>query len=146
MTTAAVALGVMLMAGSYIFTDTFSKGFDQLFANAFKGTDVSISAQTPFDLEQFQQPPTMPESALAKVQSIAGVADAEGSIFDQTATILDKKGKPITLGGAPQSIASASSVKKLDSFDFPEGRAPRDAGEVALDQGTADRKDFKLGD
>lgn len=147
LTTIAVALGVMLMAGSYIFTDTFSKGFDQLFANAFKGTDVSISAETPFDLDEFSQaPPTVPASLLTRVKQIDGVEAAEGSIFSQGATILDKKGKPITLGGAPQSIASTSAVKALNSFGFPEGRAPRTDMEVALDQSTADRKDFKLGD
>ncbi|HWI22709.1 MAG TPA: FtsX-like permease family protein [Baekduia sp.] len=146
LTTTAVALGVMLMAGSYIFTDTFSKGFDQLFANAFKGTDVSISAQTPFDLDQIQQPPTLSLADVNKVKAIDGVAAAEGGIFDQTATILDKKGKAITTGGAPQSIASTSSVAALDSFEFPEGRVPTGPGEIAMDQSTVERKDFKLGD
>ena len=147
MTTAAVALGVMLMAGSYIFTDTFSKGFDQLFANAFKGTDVSISAKTAFDLDDFTQaPPTVPVAALARVKQVDGVKAAEGSIFDSTATILDKKGDPIGVGGAPQSIASTSSVPQLDAFDFTGGRAPRNPDEVALDESTADREDFKLGD
>lgn len=146
MTTIAVALGVMLMAGSYIFTDTFSKGFDQLFASAFAGTDVSVSARTAFDLDETQRSPTLPASVLARVEAVDGVAAAEGSIFDQGATILDKRGRPITLGGAPQSIASASTVPELDSFRFPIGRAPRTGGEIALDEGTADRERFELGD
>lgn len=88
----------------------------------------------------------MPASALERVKDVPGVAAAEGSITDATATILDKRGKAIKTGGAPQQIASTSGVEALNPFRFPEGRQPNAPGEVALDESTADRKSFDLGD
>ena len=43
LTALAVALGVTLIAGTYIFTDTITKSFDNIFTETNKGTDVALS-------------------------------------------------------------------------------------------------------
>ena len=41
----AVVLGVMFVAGAFVVTDTLSRSFDSVFADAYSQTDVGISAK-----------------------------------------------------------------------------------------------------
>ena len=43
LTSLAIALWVMLITGSYVFTDTFTHSFDKIFTASYKGVDVSIT-------------------------------------------------------------------------------------------------------
>ena len=47
LTTLAVALGVMLIAGTYVYTDTINGSFDQIFTQSYKGTDAVITPRQP---------------------------------------------------------------------------------------------------
>ena len=42
----AILLGVAFIAGSYVLTDTINRSFDDLFDEAYAGTDVAISSST----------------------------------------------------------------------------------------------------
>ena len=42
----AILLGVAFIAGSYVLTDTINRSFDDLFDEAFAGTDVAVSSST----------------------------------------------------------------------------------------------------
>ena len=44
LTTLAVVLGVAFVVGSFVFTDTLGRAFDNLFTDAFAGTDVTVRA------------------------------------------------------------------------------------------------------
>src|ERR1700704_2734445 len=81
LTALAVALGVTLIAGTYIFTDTITKSFDNIFTQSNKGTDVALSPKT--DLAGDSNPPPIPAAVLKRVQAVDGVAVAEGSVFSQ---------------------------------------------------------------
>ena len=41
----AVVLGVMFVAGAFVVTDTLSRSFDSVFADAYSQTDVGVSAK-----------------------------------------------------------------------------------------------------
>ena len=43
LTAFAVALGVTLIAGTYVFTDTINASFDTIFTEAYEKTDVVVS-------------------------------------------------------------------------------------------------------
>src|SRR3954449_10084755 len=81
LTALAVALGVTLIAGTYIFTDTITKSFDTIFTQTNKGTDVALSPNN--DLAGDDDPPPIPAKVLADVKKVDGVATAEGSVFSQ---------------------------------------------------------------
>ena len=142
LTAAAVVIGVSLISGTFILTDTIDRSFDNIFTTASKGFDVSISPHEAVK-QDFQDPPPMPQSLVTKVKSVDGVARVEGSVFSR-AVIYDKSGKRLSTQ-APNFVTNAGT-KPFDPFDYVEGHAPRAEGEVAIDRHTASAKDFKLGD
>ena len=140
----AVVIGVAFVVGTLVFTDTIDASFKNLFERTSKGVDVEVESRQPVKVD-FSAPPTMPASVLGKVKATPGVDVAEGSVSSDS-TLLDKKGKPIVSGGPPTLIVSTSGEKVFQVLDYPSGRAPQGAGEVALDRGTSKKYGFKVGD
>src|SRR4051794_37690927 len=146
LTALAVALGVTLITGTYVFTDTINASFDTIFKQSYKGTDAVI---TPRDLsggDRDEVSVAIPDRVLETVRRTRGVADAQGGIFTPGATILGKDGKPVGLGGAPRFIASAPRVQRFSVFSVADGRLPTSRGEGAIIKSTVDDEGFKLGD
>ena len=142
LTAFAVALGVTLVAGTYVFTDTINASFDQIFTKAYDKTDIVVSPGDAVNGQDDNRPP-MPASVLDKVRSTDGVTNAEGGIFDFGATVLTPQGKKIGQGGI---IASRRDDQRYELFDVAEGQLPSAAGQVAIDRSTAKRKHLKVGD
>src|SRR5919108_2861199 len=142
LTALAVLLGVMMISGTYVFTDTINHSFDRIFDTANKGVDVKVVPHKTVDAENVQQPP-FSESLLPRVQAAQGVAKAVGGV-DDIATVFDAKGKRTNKGGAPALLFSASS-EPFNPLTYVRGRAPANADEVTLDENTADRDHFKVG-
>jgi putative ABC transport system permease protein len=147
MTALAVALGVTLVSGTYVFTDTINRSFDEIFETATKVTDAVVSPrQTIKSIDDANQLPAFDDSLVDQVKAVQGVAVAEGGIFDQHGTILDKKGKRIGAGGAPNFITSHAEIARFESFELDKGRFPAGPDEVALDAQTAKKKKFAIGE
>ena len=146
LTALAVALGVTLIAGTYVFTDTINSSFDRIFSESAKGTDASITPQKTIDTSNNGgTQPTIPAEVLRQVRGQDGVQTADGSVFD-VGTVLGKDGKRIGQGGAPNFIASIAEQQRFDAFTLKEGRKPQTPDEVTIDASTARKQDFKLGD
>ncbi|MCW3050280.1 MAG: transporter permease [Solirubrobacterales bacterium] len=144
LTALAVALGVTLIAGSYVFTDTINASFDKIFAATNKGTDVALTARRPIKIDQGTRQ-TLPASLLSQVSAQPGVAAAAGSVTDQ-ATVFDAHGHRFGAGGFPGLVSSVSAVRRFQGSSIKTGRFPQAPGEAALDAGTAEREKVKLGD
>jgi putative ABC transport system permease protein len=146
LTVLAVVLGTTLIAGTYVFTDSINGAFDKIFTVSNKGTDAAITPHKTIDTSNNGgTQPTVPGNVLEEVRRSPGVATAEGSIFD-SGTILGKDGKRIGASGAPNFIASIADVPRFEAFTVTDGRKPRDADEATIDQATADKEGWKLGD
>jgi putative ABC transport system permease protein len=143
LTALAVLLGVMMISGTYVFTDTINHSFDRIFDTANKGVDIKITPHKTVDTQEIQQPP-FSESLLARVKSAGGVAKASGGVSDN-ATVFNKSGKRSNKGQAPALMFSASP-EPFNPLTYQQGRPPANANEVALDTSTADKQHFKLGD
>ena len=141
----AVALGVTLIAGTYVFSDTINRSFDRIFAASYEGTDVAITPNDDLETGDGDVPP-IPGDVLRRVQRIQGVDKVEGSVFDQNGTVLDADGDELGGGLSPKFIASAHSAERFEGFEYAAGRAPRSGDEVAMDRSTAKREDLALGD
>jgi len=144
LTALSVALGVMLIAGSYVFTDTINSSFDKIFTAAYKNTDVAVTPNDDLEADEMGSLDPIPADVVDKIKALPEVGDVSGSIFDQNGAILDADGDPISRG-APNFVASIHNVQRFESFQVAEGRMPQTADEVALDKSTAKRKDFEVG-
>ncbi|HKR99078.1 MAG TPA: ABC transporter permease, partial [Candidatus Dormibacteraeota bacterium] len=144
LTAIAVVLGVALIAGTYVLTDTIDRQFDQIFQQVRKGIDVSVTPKKLFNTDNQANPPAFPESYVAKVQQVPGVAKAAPGIFDN-GVILNNKGDKIGgSNGAPNFITS-DEPKPFDAFNYVAGHKPLANNEIAIDKYTADKQNWKVG-
>jgi putative ABC transport system permease protein len=143
LTALAVALGVTLIAGTYIFTDTINKSFANIFTQSNKGTDVALSPNS--DLSGDEDPPPIPASVLRRVEQVDGVAQAEGSVFSAGGSFRKADGSKLK-GQGFNAIAGAHDIQRFESFAPTDGHLPQTADEVAIPKGTAENNGFKVGD
>lgn len=142
LTGVAILLGAAMIAGTFILTDQVSGAFDDIFAKANEGTDVILTQKTAFDSQQ-QQPAPLPESLIATVQQVPGVAIAEGQIGALGGLVVD--GKYVgPAGGAPPLVFSTPS-DRFNSNTLVAGAFPSRRGEAAIDKGLADREGIRVG-
>ena len=81
---------------------------------------------------------------LAQIKQMPDVTQVAGQIND-VAAVVGKDGKIVKTGGAP-TIAATYMPPPFKAVTISQGRAPRGPDEIALDAGTADKEDFKVGD
>ena len=87
LTAIAIALGVALMAGTYILTDTINKSFASIFSTANRGHDVVITPTQSLGRETRAQTSPITEQMLAQVRATPGVAEASGEAAFVAATL-----------------------------------------------------------
>ena len=71
----AIFLGVALVGGTYILTDTINESFGEIFSESLKGTDVAITANTNISSDD-TGPPPFDASLLPRVRDVEGVEAA----------------------------------------------------------------------
>jgi putative ABC transport system permease protein len=149
LTAIAIVLGVAMISGTYILTDTINAGFNTIFTRSYKNADVIISGKAAFDNNNGNgvENPTFPESVLAKVKALPDVAAAAGAVTSQNTKLVGKNGKVITTGGAPQLGFSVNPRdQRFNPTSLATGAWPTGPNQVAIDKATATKKHFKLGD
>ena len=147
LTAVAIVLGVALVAGTLILTDSISKAFDNIFTDSRQGSSVVISGKSAFDLtdDSGATAPPLNESLLQTVREQPDVAAAEGSVNGEAQLIGDDN-KAIVYGGAPNlgfSIENGDS--RFNPLSLVEGSWPS-GDEVVIDGSTADKEGFVVGD
>lgn len=150
LTAISIILGVGFVAGSYIFTDTISSSFDDIFDDVFGSVDIIVKpAETSFEAPgsggAFSQT-TIPENILEDVRAIDGVDRAEGEVSG-LAQIIKEDGNIANTTGAPSFGFSWVDVPEFNPLVIqPGGRAPQDAGEVVIDVSTAETNGYEVGE
>jgi putative ABC transport system permease protein len=152
LTALSIILGVAMMSGAYVLTDTIDKAFDTIFVESYAGTDAVVSAKDPgisFEGEASQAPP-IPEETLDRVRGADGVAVATGAVSEDKAKLIGPDGEPIeNAGGAPArgfGIETGEEFERFNPLNLVDGRWPSGPGEVAVDEGVADDEDLAIGD
>jgi putative ABC transport system permease protein len=151
LTALAIVLGVAMMSGAYVLTDTIDEAFNTIFVESYAGTDAVVTgkgADISFEGETAQAPP-IPEQTLERVRNTPGVAVATGSVQEFQAKMLDPDGEVLGSGGAPAIAIGANTNAEYDRFNplnLVEGRWPRGAGEVVIDEGVANDEELGPGD
>ncbi|HWB57600.1 MAG TPA: FtsX-like permease family protein [Gaiellaceae bacterium] len=146
LTALAIVLGVALVSGTLVLTDSIDRAFDRIFTDIRSGSSAVISGKAAFDLTEGSgaTEPALEQSLLEQVKALPDVDEAEGSV-DGEAQVIGKDGKAIVNGGAPNlgfSIANGDS--RFNPLVLVEGDWPAD-GDVVVDKATADDQGFRLG-
>jgi putative ABC transport system permease protein len=148
----AIVLGVAMISGTYILTDTIDKAFSNLFTQSYAGTDAVVQGEGPDISIDGAAAPTPPVDAslLETVREVDEVSLATGGIYDETNTkILTADGDAVSTGGAPSfgfGIDTTPEYAQFNPLNLLEGRWPSAPNEVVIDAGTADGQSYALGD
>ena len=147
LTAIAIVLGVTMVSGTYVLTDSIDQAFDSIFTEVREGSSVVVSGKAAFDLSDGSgaSAPAFDESVLQDVRAVEGVQAAEGSVDSDTAQFIGDDGKAIVYGGAPNlgfSIANGDS--QFNPLTLVQGSWPGPQ-EVVVDESTADKEDFAVG-
>ena len=152
LTALAIILGVAMMSGTYVLTDTIDKAFSTIFDESYAGTDVVVSgkgADIDFQGTSATAPP-IDESLVDEVRALPNVEAASGSVSDETNTkIIGSDGKAINTQGAPSlgfGIDTSPEAERFNPLKIVEGTWPEGDGQVVIDAGTADREGYAVGD
>jgi putative ABC transport system permease protein len=147
----AIVLGVAMISGTYILTDTIDRAFKTLFTESYAGTDAVITGQgadISFQGDTTESPP-VDASLLETVRAVPEVEAAVGSVVDESSTkIVTPEGKAINTEGAPSfgfGIDTSAEVSRFNPLNLLEGRWPSGRNEVVIDAGTADKQGYDVG-
>ncbi len=148
LTALAIVLGVAMISGTYVLTDSIDQAFDRIFTDIRTGLERGHLREVrvrPRDGSGVTEP-TFDESLLDEVRALPAVAEAEGSVDSDTTQLIGDDGKAVVYGGAPNlgfSIADPDSP--FNPLTLVEGEWPG-PNEVIVDKETASKEDFEVGE
>ena len=152
LTALAIVLGVAMISGTYVLTDTIDRAFKTLFTESYAGTDAVVTGRG-LDISVDGESPPSPPVDASLLETVRGVDEAElatGSILDESNTkIVDKNGRAISSEGAPTfgfGIDTAPELSQFNPLNLLEGRWPAQPDQVVIDAGTADEQGYAVGD
>src|SRR5919202_5698809 len=105
LTAFAIVLGVAMVSGTYVLTDTIRSAFDQIFSGSYKNTAAVISGKSVVKFSNGGNA-TVSASVLQKVERLPDVQAAAGHIFDLNGSsdygkLIGRNGKPLGTSGNP---------------------------------------------
>ena len=146
LTAIAIVLGVALITGTYVLTDSIKGAFNGIFTSVYQGTDATVTGKSAFDLSGngTTLAPPFSDSLLPQIRALPDVSAAVGGVGGIAHIVVD--GKVVHFGGAPNLGFSVDAAQpELNSLVLVSGAWPG-ANEVVIDEATADKKSFHLGD
>lgn len=141
LTALSIALGVGLIAASYMFTDSLDAAFGDLFNTTLSGFDLQVRGEVDEELSFVQGAP-LPEALVAEIRATPGVTAASGSIVGFVNMASD--GESLAPGNTLSFVVSWPEL--VDAFELRSGNRPQNQGEGALDPATAQRAGLAIGD
>jgi len=149
LTAIAIVLGVAMISGTYVLTDTIKSAFSTVFTQVYKNTDAVITGQSAIGTDNTNSalPPSFPESLLGRVRNLPGVAAAAGGVSD-FAYLIGRDGKVISGHGSPSLAFSvhAHDDQRFNPLELVSGTWPVGPHEIAIDANTASKHGYQVGD
>jgi putative ABC transport system permease protein len=146
LTAFAVVIGVSMISGTLILTDTMQRTFDGLFAASYAETDAVIAGEQIVE-RSMGGTATVPASLLAEVRALPEVEAAGGTVMPpevDAAQILGRDGKAVAGESLGLSVDAANprfSPLRLKQGDWPAG-----GDQLVIDAGTARKQRYGVGD
>src|ERR671924_738381 len=149
LTAFAIVIGVSMVSGTYVLTDTMQKAFDGIFTASYEDTDAVITGKEVVAGSSSGAAP-VPESLLAEVRALPEVEAAGGTIGGDDsakAEILDDDGKALNRGDAPAlGLGYDTAQPQFSPLKLKEGEWAQGPSQVVIDAGTADHEGYRVGD
>jgi putative ABC transport system permease protein len=151
LTALAIVLGVAMVSGSFVVTDTITKAFDTIFTSSYRNTDAVVSRKSLVDYSNSGNGTVSP-ALLAKIRRLPEVQAAAGSIIDlnndtTNTKLIDRDGKAIDANGNPTfGFGVDPSQPRFNPLHLVAGSWARGPHDVVIDYNTAKKHDFAVGD
>src|SRR4051794_38850973 len=145
LTAFAIVLGVAMVSGSFVLTDTIQKSFDGSYGDTYKNADVVVSSRSALSSSTDSGPAAgFSDGLLQRVKALPDVAGTFGSVGGAVG-LVGRDGKVIGRGGGGAMSADPSGDQTLNQVELVRGEWPRNSGEIAIDESTADRETYEVG-
>ncbi len=148
LTAVAIVLGVAMISGTYVLTDSIDQAFDRVFGEIRESSSAVITGKSAFDITDGSgvTEPTFDEGLVDEVRQLPGVAAAEGSVDSDATQLIGDDGKAVVSGGAPNLGFSISDGESpFNPLTLLEGSWPG-PDEIAVDTATASNEGFEVGE
>jgi putative ABC transport system permease protein len=151
LTAFAVVLGVAMVSGTFILTDTINKAFDSIFQDSYSKTSAVISGREVVK-DAASGTATVPAALLERVRANGKVAEATGAIFNLSGTsdatkLVGKDGKPLgTSNNGQFGFGFDPRAERFNPLHLTAGRWASGPGQVVIDKGTAENHGYGVGD
>jgi len=144
LTGVAIVLGVGLISGTYVYTDTIAKAFDNIFEDAFSGIDIVVTAESELQFGESY----LDESVIGGLSDVEGIESVAPFIQGRGVAVLDGLGEPIGVNGPPKFAANfdEATTNEGGGFQLAEGTYPFGPDQIVVDAGVADSGEFEVGD
>ncbi len=142
----AIVLGVTFTTGTLVLTDTLHNTFTSLFNQIYQNIDYEVRGHVIFSSTgtvPVRNP--FPASVLEAVRRVPGVQVADGYV-NGYAQFIQKNGNAVSTTGAPTIGMSYFHDQQLSSLHLVSGAAPTTGTQVVMDEGTARKYHFRVGD
>lgn len=150
LTALAIVLGVALVTGTYVLTDSITGAFTTIYQNIYHGTDASITGRNAIgaglngSVGASAAAPSFSQSLLGRIRQLPDVRTAVGDVTGSIQLIT--RGRAISFGGAPTIGSSVDpSQPGLTALRLVSGHWPG-PDQVVVDTNTASRRDLHAGD
>jgi putative ABC transport system permease protein len=151
LTALAIVIGVAMVSGTFVLTDTIDRAFHSVFTASYAQTDAVVSGKKLVDWSTSGNATVSP-ALLAKVEGLPEVGQASGLVLDfasasDTAQLLDRDGKVIQTSGSPTfGFGVEPGAQRFNPFRLTDGRWAAAADEVVIDADTASGHGYAVGD
>jgi putative ABC transport system permease protein len=149
LTAVAIVLGVALVAGTFVLTDSITGAFSSIFSTIYQGTDATVTGRSVIDSKanggagNNGDVPPFSQSLLPRVRGLPGVKEAIGDVSGSLQLVV--RGKAVTSGGAPNLGFSVDpAAPQFTSLKLVSGNWPGPSS-VVIDTTTASKHNLHAG-
>ena len=148
LTALAIVLGVAMVSGTYVLTDTITRAFDGIFNASYERTSAVITRQERrqrIDRQRDRSPSRWPRGSAGCPAS----PPPPGAIFDLEAPPTRRRSSAATARRSrpaarrPSASASNPTQTRFNPMTLTAGHWAAADGEVVIDQGTADKRGLR---
>ena len=151
LTAFAVVLGVAMVSGTFILTDTVNKAFDSIFQDSYAKTSAVISGKEVVE-DAASGTATVPAALLQQVRANDKVDEATGAIFNLSGTsdatkLIGKNGESLGSSNNGQfGFGFQPDAERFNPMSLTDGHWASGPGQVVIDKGTANDHGYDIGD
>ena len=149
LSTFSIVLGVAFVTGILMFSDTLERSFTALFDSTVGDTVVRPANSDVANQGAVFSTQTVPASLQPALEQLPGAARVDGMVSATGVYVLSTEGKVVGGSGPPAfggNWSDAPAGHGLEGLVILDGHEPHGDGEVVLDESTADRAGYHLGD